>query len=66
MMLRMPRMATRMPPAMTMRQKAVPSDCWLVASLFRLPSVDTPSAIMAQPRVTRPDEGDSSGQFRSK
>lgn len=35
-------------------QKASPNDCWLVASLFRLPRIETPSSIIVTPSVTNP------------
>jgi len=55
-----------MPEAITMRQKGKPRDSWLVAGLFRLPSMLMPSTIMDTASVTKPCRGLSSGQLRAK
>ena len=66
MTLMKPRMITTIPDDMTIRQNASPRDTSLVASLFKLPRMDTPSMIMATPRVTKPELGLSRGQLRTK
>jgi hypothetical protein len=65
-MLKKPMTMHRMPEATRRRQKGRPSDSWLVACLFMLPSMLRPMVIMAQPRVTKPWDGLRSGQLRAK
>ena len=65
-MLMKPKTMTTIPEDMTIRQKARPSDSWLVASLFRCPRMDTPRMIIATPSVTKPELGLSRGQLRMK
>jgi len=60
-----PKILVRTPDEMTIRQKEVPRESWLVASLFRFPRIDTPRMIMRTPRVTKPELGDKSGQLRA-
>lgn len=62
-MLITPRITTRMPEEITICQKDIPRDSWLVASLLRFPRIKTPSMIIVKPRVTKPDEGENSGQL---
>ena len=66
MTFKRPSSATKMPAEMTMRQKAVPRDSWLVASLLRLPRIDTPRTTIADPSVTKPESGANRGQFLAK
>lgn len=65
-MLMKPRTITTIPDDMTIRQKARPSDSSLVASLFRLPRMETPRMIMATPSVTKPELRLRRGQLRTK
>lgn len=58
-----PMIVVRIPEQMTICQKDKPSDCWLVASLFKLPRIETPTTIMKIPRVTKPDFKLRRGQF---
>jgi hypothetical protein len=56
----------RIPEATSRRQKGSVRDFCEVASLFMLPSMLSPTTIMAQPRVMKPCEGLRSGQLRAK
>lgn len=56
----------RMPDANSKRQNGIPSEAWLVASLFMLPSMFSPITIMAQPNVKKPWDGLRRGQLRAK
>ena len=62
-MLTMPKILVRMPAEITQRHIGVPRDICDVASLFRLPRMDTPRVIIMRPRVTKPDVGDRRGQL---
>ena len=62
-MLMTPKIEVRIPPAITHRHIGVPRLCWEVASLFRLPKIETPRIIIRMPNVTKPDEGERSGQL---
>ena len=64
-MLTTPKTSTTMPEEITMRQKASPSDCSLVAVLLRFPRMPTPTTIIRNPRVTKPEEMLRRGQFRA-
>lgn len=64
-MLTVPRITTRIPDEITICQNDLPRDFSLVASLFRLPRMETPTTIMVIPNVTKPDDGEKSGQFRA-
>lgn len=65
-MLKKPITMHKIPDATSRRQNGMPSDSWLVACLFILPSMLSPMVIIAQPRVTKPCEALSSGQLRAK
>ena len=52
--LKKPMTMARIPEATSRRQKGRVSDFWLVASLFMLPSMLSPTTIIAQPKVTKP------------
>ena len=59
-------MVVTIPDDITICQNERPSDSWLVAALLRLPSIETPTIIIKNPRVMNPDVKLRSGQFRSK
>lgn len=64
-MLKNPRAKTMIPEPMTIRQKGIPSDFWLVASLLRLPMMLFPRMIIARPKKLKPCELLNTGQFLS-
>lgn len=64
-MLATPRITTRIPDDITICQNDLPKDFSLVASLFKFPRIETPTTIIVIPRVTKPDDGEKSGQFRA-
>ena len=66
MMLKRPMTMARIPEARSNRQKGMPRDFWLVASLFILPSMLSPMIIIAQPQVTNPWPELRRGQLRAK
>ena len=65
-MLKNPMTMHKIPEATSKRQNGMLKDSWLVASLFMFPSMLSPMAIMAQPKVTKPCAGLSRGQLRAK
>ena len=64
-MLITPRTTTTMPEEITIRQNASPRDCSLVACLLRFPRMPTPTIIMRDPRVTKPEDELRRGQLRA-
>lgn len=56
----------RMPAEMIIRQNARPSDSWLMASVFRLPSTATPRIIMIAARAKKPASSPNMGHRRLK
>ena len=56
-------MSARIPLLMMICQEEVPRDFRDVAVLLRFPSMETPRMIMRVPRVTKPEEGERSGQL---
>ena len=62
-MLATPKMQVMMPEEMTQRHIGVPILSSEVASLLRLPRIETPRMIIKDPRVTNPEDGDSNGQL---
>ena len=62
-MLITPKIEVRIPPAITQRHMGVPRLCCEVASLLRLPRIETPRMIIRMPKVTKPEEGERSGQL---
>jgi hypothetical protein len=54
---------TMMPEPMTTRQKGRPRDFWLVASLFKFPSILMPRTTMARPRKLKLWELLNTGQL---
>jgi hypothetical protein len=65
-MLKRPKRAHRMPPAITTRHRGRPRLSTLVAGLLRLPSVSKPRTIIVTPRKLRPEFSPSTGQFLAK
>lgn len=65
-MLVTPMMQVKIPDAMTICQKERPRTPWLVAVLFRLPRIETPTTIKKKPRVKKPEVILSKGQLREK
>lgn len=59
-------MVVTIPDDITICQNERPRDSWLVAALLRLPSIETPTIIIKNPRVMKPEVKLRSGQFRSK
>lgn len=56
----------RMPAEIIILQNARPSDCWLMASVFRLPSTATPRIIMIAARAKKPASSPNMGYLRLK
>lgn len=56
----------RIPAEITIRQNASPSDFWLMAAMFRLPSTATPMIIMTAASVMKPASSPNRGQLRVK
>lgn len=56
-------MRARIPEEMTMRQKEGPREVCEVASLLRLPRMETPRMSIRVPRVTKPEVGERRGQL---
>ena len=63
-MLTKPMTKVMIPDEMTTCHMDLPSDFSDVAFLLRLPRVSEPSTSMVKPRVTKPEEGERSGQLR--
>ena len=56
----------RMPAEMMILQNARPRDCWLMTSVFRLPSTATPRIIMIAARAKKPASSPNMGYRRLK
>lgn len=56
----------RIPAEITIRQNANPRDVWLMASMFRLPSVAIPRIIMMPASAMKPASSPNRGQLRLK